>query len=102
MDIMEKVKELQEIHGLSVVQFAKRAKLSPSTVRNLLKQNCNPRMKTVFAICLAFSIPAEVLLDENINFVVFGIAARYPLLNNEQKRVFHDLIKLFKATGEKE
>ena len=56
MDILDKIKEFMEMHGLNKAQLAKRAGLSPSTINSMFKRNTVPSQPTLAAISTVFDV----------------------------------------------
>ena len=56
MDILRRLKELQQQRGWSDYKIAKEAGLSPNTVSNIYRRNSIPSMTTLEMLCKAFGI----------------------------------------------
>jgi transcriptional regulator with XRE-family HTH domain len=56
MDILNKIKKLQNERGWSESRLAEEAGLTPSTVSSLYKRNNLPTIPTLQALCAAFGI----------------------------------------------
>ena len=91
MDVLEKIKKLQQAHGYSNKQLAKASGLSPSTLQGLYNRNNLPTLPTLTAICTGLGITLAQLIaetnvppdltPEQINLLeIFGT------LTDEQKR----------------
>ena len=67
MDVLKKIKKLQEEKGLNKTQLAKIANLSPNTIHSLYKRNNQPTIYTLEALCKAFGITlSQFFADSNI------------------------------------
>jgi transcriptional regulator with XRE-family HTH domain len=56
MDILAKIKKLQNARGWSEARLAEEAGLTPSTISSLYKRNNLPTIPTLQALCSAFGI----------------------------------------------
>ena len=56
MDILERIKELQEEKKLSNYQLAAEAEVPQSTINNMYARGTMPTMSTFLAICKALSM----------------------------------------------
>lgn len=56
MDVLQKLRQLQQERGWSDYRIAKEAKLSPNTVSNIFRRGTLPSVSTLEALCGAFGI----------------------------------------------
>lgn len=65
MEILPRLKELQQQRGWSDYKIAKAAGLSPNTVSNIYRRNNVPEMATLEALCKAFGLTLSQFFAEN-------------------------------------
>lgn len=65
MEILTKLKELQQQRGWSDYKIARAAGLSPNTVSNIYRRNNVPEIATLEALCKAFGITVSQFFAED-------------------------------------
>ena len=65
MDILERLRELQQQYGWSDYKIAKEAGISPNTVSNIYRRNNVPRIETLELLCDAFGITMSQFFADN-------------------------------------
>lgn len=65
MDVLEKLKKLQNERGWSDYRISKEAGLSQGTVSNVYKRNTIPNLFTLEAICKAFGLTLSQFFADN-------------------------------------
>ncbi len=65
MDVLARLRELQNEYGWSDYYIAKKAGLSQTTVSNAYKRNNVPNVYTLDAICKAFGLTLSQFFAEN-------------------------------------
>lgn len=68
MDILERIKSLQNERGWTNYQLAQEAAMTQSTLTNMFTRKTLPSLTTLIAICEAFEITLGVLC-----FIYFSI-----------------------------
>ena len=63
MDVLQKLRQLQQERGWSDYRIAKEAKLSPNTVSNIFRRGTLPSVSTLEALCGAFGITVAQFFD---------------------------------------
>ena len=67
MNVLNKIKMLQQDRGMSMSQLANKAGLTPSTLSALFQRNNQPTIPTLEAICKAFGITiSQFFADSNL------------------------------------
>lgn len=84
MDVLARLRELQNKYGWSDYRIAKEAGLSQGTVSNLYKRNTIPNIFTLEAICKAFGLTLSQFFADN-DFIE---------LTPELKELFESWVKL--------
>lgn len=101
MDILKRLRQLQDEYGWSDYYIAKKAGLSQGTVSNIYKRNTIPNFLTLEAICTkAFGITISQFFSDN-NMVELTpelkeLFENWTKLSDEKKTVIMQLIKLSK------
>ena len=95
MTLDEMIKELIDVHEMSIPQFAEKTGLSAKTVRALLAPNRNPKLKTIFAVTKAFGIPPHYFFDDDMTPDLFSVIAIFCSSTPEKQKIIMDLIKSF-------
>jgi len=98
MDVLGKIKRLQDERGWNGAQLAEKAGLAPSVVSMLYKRNNQPSLHTLQAICTAFGITvAQFFSDSNVPLDLTPEQAHllehWNSLTDEQKEALLMLIK---------
>jgi transcriptional regulator with XRE-family HTH domain len=92
MELSRRVSILQETLGLSVSAFAKRAGLSPSTVKGIISEDTHPRMATINALCDAYNVTAEFFFAAGIDESVLRYVAKFNSLSTRDQEKFAGLL----------
>ena len=99
MDIMQRLRELQQRYGWSDYRIAKEAGLSPNTVSNIYRRGNTPSMVTLEAICKAFGITMAQFFaeDELVELTpeLRKLFDKWTALNDEQKAALWQIIKTY-------
>ena len=99
MDIMQRLRELQQRYGWSDYRFAKEAGLSPNTVSNIYRRGNTPSMVTLEALCKAFGITMAQFFaeDELVELTpeLRELFDRWTALTDEQKAALWQIIKTY-------
>ena len=99
MDIMQRLRELQQRYGWSDYRIAKEAGLSPNTVSNIYRRGNTPSMVTLEALCKAFGITMAQFFaeDELVELTpeLRQLFDRWTALTDEQKAALWHLIKTY-------
>ena len=104
MDIAERIIKLNEKRGWSVYRLAKEAKISSSTLTNMMRRGTCPSLTTLERLCEAYGITlAEFLYDQED--LIHLIEAqkrhldRWNLLTERQKRAVELFIDGLRQIG---
>lgn len=65
MEVLEKLRKLQQDNGWSDYKVAKQAGLAPGTVSNIYKRNTIPNICTLEAICKGFGLTLSEFFADN-------------------------------------
>jgi len=99
MDIMQRLRELQQRYGWSDYRIAKEAGLSPNTVSNIYRRGNTPSMVTLEALCKAFGITMAQFFaeDELVELTpeLRQLFDRWTALTDEQKAALWQIIKTY-------
>ena len=99
MDIMQRLRELQQRYGWSDYRIAKEAGLSPNTVSNIYRRGNTPSMDTLEALCKAFGITMAQFFAENelveLTPELRELFDRWTALTDEQKAALWQIIKTY-------
>ena len=99
MDIMQRLRELQQRYGWSDYRIAKEAGLSPNTVSNIYRRGNTPSMVTREALCKAFGITMAQFFaeDELVELTpeLRELFDRWTALTDEQKAALWQIIKTY-------
>lgn len=97
MDVLERLKKLQNEYGWSDYRIAKEAGLSQGTVSNCYKRNTIPNIYTLEAICKGFGITLSQFFAENdlveLTPELFELFTNWSKLSEEKKKVLMQVIK---------
>ena len=96
MDVLFKLKELEEARGWSHYQTAKAAGLSLSTVSNTFTRNMQPTLDTLEKLCKGFGITLAQFFagdDDILPEEAHELVNCYLLLNESDKHTILDLVK---------
>ena len=99
MDIIEKIKKLQEERGWSIYTLALEAELTQSTLTSMFQRNNPPKIDTLKNICDAFGMTlaqffmedeeAEILTKDEKKLV-----ASYRKLSDKKQRALIELLEI--------
>ena len=99
MDILKKLKELQDCYGWSDYKIAKEAGLSPNTVSNIYRRGNTPSMVTLEALCRAFNITMAQFFAEDdlveLTPELRKLFDKWTVLSDEQKAALWQIIKTY-------
>ena len=99
MDILNRLKELQERYGWSDYKIAKEAGLSPNTVSNIYRRGNTPSMVTLEALCKAFNITMAQFFAEGdlveLTPELRKLLDKWTVLSDEQKAALWQIIKTY-------
>ena len=99
MDIMQRLRELQQRYGWSDYRIAKEAGLSPNTVSNIYRRGNTPSMVTLEALCKAFGITMAQFFAENelveLTPELRELFDRRTALTDEHKAALWQIIKTY-------
>ena len=99
MDIMQRLRELQQRYGWSDYRIAKEAGLSPTTVSKIYRRGNTPSMVTLEALCKAFGITMAQFFaeDELVELTpeLRELFDRWTALTDEQKAALWQIIKTY-------
>ena len=99
MDIMQRLRELQQRYGWSDYRIAKEAGLSPNTVSNIYRRGNTPSRVTLEALCKAFGITMAQFFAENelveLTPELRELFDRWTALTDEQKAALWQIIKTY-------
>jgi transcriptional regulator with XRE-family HTH domain len=98
MDVLEKIKRLQEERSWSGLRLAEMAGLSPSTISMMYMRNNQPSVPTLQAICEAFGITLSQFFSESnippgLTSEQKTLLKHWNRLTDDQKKAVLDLIK---------
>lgn len=104
MDIAERIIKLNEKRGWSVYRLAKEAKISSSTLTNMMRRGTCPSLTTLERLCEAYGITlAEFLYDQedlfHLNEAQKRHLDRWNLLTERQKRAVELFIDGLRQIG---
>ena len=99
MDIMQRLRELQQRYGWSDYRIAKEAGLSPNTVSNIYRRGNTPSMVTLEALCKAFgNTMAQFFAEDELVELTPELRElfdRWTALTDEQKAALWQIIKTY-------
>ncbi len=87
MDILKRIKTLQNERGWSNYQLAQEAAMTQSTLTNMFARETLPSITTLTAICNAFGITLSEFFNENQTAI---------MLSNEELELINSYKKLTK------
>ena len=100
MDVLERLKELQQARGWSDYKIAKRAGLAPNTVSNFYRRGNTPSFDTLGALCKAFDITLMQFFAEgdmmSLTSEQKGLLDRWVSLTDEQRAAVWHVIDSYK------
>ena len=92
MQVGEMIRELLDIHGMSVPQLAEKAGLCLSTVHSVMNEGSNPELTTALEICQVFNIPVTYFFKQEMHPTVLKAMAIFFSATPEQRNEITDLI----------
>ena len=99
MDILNRLKALQDRYGWSDYKIAKEAGLSPNTVSNIYRRGNTPSMVTLEALCRAFNITmAQFFAEDDLVELTperRKLFDKWTVLSDEQKAALWQIIKTY-------
>lgn len=100
MDVLEKIKKLQEEKGWSTYKLSIESGLTQSTLSNMFLRKTNPNLETLYAICIAFDISLSEFFCEdnnslNLTLNEIELLKNYRKLDDSKKRAMLDFIGKF-------
>lgn len=99
MDVLNRLKELQQQRGWSEYKIAKEAGLSPNTVSNIYRRGNTPSVVTLEAICKAFNITMAQFFAEGdlveLTPELRRLVDSWAVLSDEQKTALWQIIKTY-------
>lgn len=98
MDVLGKIRKLQEQRGWSEYRLSKEANLSQSTISGFFRKNNLPTIPTLEAICRAFGITlSQFFTDENLPVDLTDeqrdMLEQWNALTSDQKKAIFNLMK---------
>lgn len=92
MNVLEKIKRLQDIRGWSTYKLAYEAGLTQSTLSNMFARGTCPTVDTLEKICEAFGISLSEFFEEGQNKThvsdeEYELLNRYRALDDREKGV---------------
>ncbi len=99
MNILDRLKDLQQMRGWSDYKIAKEAGLSPNTVSNIYRRGNTPSLVTLEALCKAFGISmTQFFADGEVVEITPELQAlfdKWTLLSEEQKAAIWQILKTY-------
>lgn len=100
MDILERLRELQQQYGWSDYKIAKEAGISPNTVSNIYRRNNVPRIETLELLCDAFGITMSQFFADNdlleVTPELKDLFEKWSSLSDEQKSALWQIMRTYK------
>lgn len=100
MDILERLRELQQQYGWSDYKIAKEAGISPNTVSNIYRRNNVPRIETLELLCDAFVITMSQFFADNdlleVTPELKDLFEKWSSLSDEQKSALWQIMRTYK------
>lgn len=98
MDMKERIQQLNEMHGWTVYRLAKEARISPSTLSNMIRRGTSPSLATIERLCNAYGITLVQFFHEGEGAVTLTRAQRehldqWNLLSDRQKKAVELFMK---------
>lgn len=81
--LIENIRRYMKINGYTIPSLAKKAKISPATLSNLLNDNSDPRLSILGSIADALDVGIGDLFVEKPNFSSFRFRTLYALNSKE-------------------
>lgn len=91
VDITERIRQLNAARGWTIYKLAKEARVSPSTLTNMVRRGTSPSLATLERLCKAYGIDLVQLLYDEKELVQLTEAQRehlqkWDLLTERQKK----------------
>lgn len=104
MDMNERIRQLNELHGWTIYRLAKEARISPSTLTNMVHRGTSPSLATIERLCNAYGITLVQFFHEGEGAVTLTHEQREHLdqwnrLNDRQKKAVDLFIQGLLQTG---
>ncbi len=101
MDILKKIETLRKQREWSIYKLAEKSGVMQSTLSNMFARKTMPSIQTLSMLCSAFGITMSEFFEENENKMILNenekiLIKEYRLLNNKNKDVILNIIKLLK------
>ena len=101
MDVLDKIKKLQNEKGWSTYQLSIESGITLSTLTNMFSRNTCPKVDTLEKICDAFNITLSDFFLEKQNTVHLNkdeseLINGFRVLNNKEKEAVKSLIYVLK------
>ena len=100
MDILERLRKLQQQYGWSDYKIAKEAGISPNTVSNIYRRNNVPRIETLELLCDAFGITMSQFFADNdlleVTPELKDLFEKWSSLSDEQKSALWQIMRTYK------
>ncbi len=69
MDITERIRQLNAMRGWTIYKLAKEARVSPSTLTNMIRRGNSPSLSTLERLCSAYGITLVQFFYDNEDMV---------------------------------
>jgi transcriptional regulator with XRE-family HTH domain len=97
MEILEKIKKLQNERGWSVYKLSQESGLTQSTISNMFARGTCPSVQTLEAICDAFGISLSQFFSKDEQHVLLSkdekaLIEEYRSLNKAKQKAVSDLL----------
>lgn len=91
VDITERIRQLNAMRGWTIYRLAKEARVSPSTLTNMVRRGTSPSLATLERLCKAYGITLVQLFHDDEEMVQLTEAQREHLekwnrLSDRQKQ----------------
>ncbi|MCM1306245.1 MAG: helix-turn-helix transcriptional regulator [Bacteroides sp.] len=98
MDILKRIKQLQNERNWTNYQLSAETGISQSTINNMYSRNTLPSMTSLIALCKAFEISlSEFFYESDTNIILSdneqSLILSYRKLNGRNKNIVTTLIK---------
>ena len=98
MDILNRIKQLQNERGWTNYQLSAETEIPQSTINNMFSRKTLPSMTSLIAICKAFGMSLSQFFSEGDNDIILeddekSLILIYRKLNKKNKNIVVDLIK---------
>ena len=101
MDILGKIESLRKQREWSIYKLAEQSGVMQSTLSNMFARKTMPSIQTLSMLCSAFGITMSEFFEEDTNNMILNeneknLIKEYRLLNNKNKDIASNIIKLLK------